>query len=282
MTLFHRDWSVTVGTLRVDAPLRLAFDIERSTRSQPNKATVRIWGLTREHQAQIEQAELAQVVVRAGYRDRGAETIFRGELFRARGKEPGIRTERSMVDVVTHIEARDGGRTFQRARISRSFGPGVAVTTVLQALADALQVGAGNLGEVASVAELEAGGVTYPEGIVLSGQAARELTRILGGLGLRWSVQHGMLQVLRRGGALQTQAVRLTADTGLVGRPAVGTRGQVKVRALLTPTLWPGRHVILESDEAQGTYTCRTVHYQGDSHADDWYADCELQPAEAA
>lgn len=282
MTFFRKTWRVTVGTLRISAPIRVAFEIERSVHSRPGKASVRIWNLTREHQSQIEQIETAQVVVEAGYEDdRGLGQIFRGELFRARGRgsPPGIRTEADTVDAVTLVEARDGGREFQQARISRSFEPRVSVTTVLQALADALDVGPGNLSEVAAVAELEAGGSTYPEGIVLSGQASGELTRILRGLGLRWSVQHGALQILRRGEALQTQAVRLADETGLVGSPEVGSHGRIKATSLLTSELWPGRVVLLESARVRGRYTCRAVKYSGDSHGQQWYAECDLAPA---
>lgn len=283
MTLFIRDWRVTVGTLRVAAPLRVAFEIERTTRPQPNKATVRLFNLTRDHQAQIERATVAQVILDVGYRnDRGLETVFRGELFRARGSNPpSIHTQLSGVEAVTTIEARDGGRAYQRARVEQSFGPGVRVATVLRACADALGLGTGNVAEAATVARLEAGGDVYPEGTVLSGQASRELTRILRGLGLGWSVQHGSVQVLRRGAALQTQIVRLAPETGLVGSAEIGTRGRVKALALLTPDLWPGRRVQLESERASGQYVCRSVTYRGDSHTNEWHAHCELEPVGA-
>lgn len=283
MTLRDRDWRVTVGTLRVSAPMRVSFQIERSLKSKPGSATVKLWNLTRDHQSQIEQAEFAQVVVEAGYKgDRGLETIFSGELYRARGnKRQGIRTERDQVDAVTHVEARDAGRAFQRARIEKSFGPGVRVQTVLRSLADALGVGVGNLSEVEGVAKMH-GGDTFPEGTVLSGQASRELTRLLRGMGLRWSVQHGHLQVLRRGRPLQEKAVRLAADSGLVGRPEKGTRGRVTATALLTPDLWPGRTVVLDSRDVEGNYEIRQVTYSGDSHGNDWLAECELAPFGAA
>jgi hypothetical protein len=284
--LFGRTWRVTVGTLRVDVPMRVAFEVERSVRSTPNKATVQIWNLTRDHQAQIEQAADAQVIVEAGYvSDRGLETIFSGELWRARGSSSGptgIRTERSgAVDAITHVEARDAGVAYQQARVERSFAAGVSVATVLRACADALGVGSGNLGDVADLAQLDAGGTTYPEGTVLSGQAARELTRILDPLGLRWSVQSGALQVLRRGQSLRSQAVRLTPETGLVGVPEVGTRGAVKAVSLLTPDLCPGRPVLLESARVSGRYLVRSVTYRGDSHGQDWYAECDLAPEAA-
>ena len=284
MTLFRRAWRVTVGELRIEAPLRVAFSVERSVRSTPNKATVRIWNLTRDHQAQIQEAADAQLVVEAGYEDdRGPEQLFRGEVSRARANQaPTSRTERSGQDVITFVEGRDAGGAYQRARIEQSFEPDVQVSTVVRACADALGVGAGNVEELAGIAELGTGGTMYPEGIVLSGQASRELTRILRELGLRWSVQHGALQLLRRGEPLQTRAIRLTPSTGLLGSPTVGTRGRVNARALLTPDLWPGRRVRLESERVQGRFSCRSVTYIGDSHGSDWFADCELAPEEAS
>jgi hypothetical protein len=279
MTLFRREWAVTVGAIRVMNPIRVAFDIERTTRSRPNTATVRIWNLTRSHQREIEQAATAQVVIEAGHAEhRGAETIFVGELFRARGQRASaIGTDISGLDAVTSIEARDGGRAYQRARISQGFEAGVSVVTVLRALARAMGVGNGNLDQVAGI-ELDAGGTSYPEGTTLTGQASRELTRILRPLRLTWSVQHGHLQILRRGTALQTTAVRLTPSSGLVGSPEVGTRGKVTATALLTPDLWPGRQVVLDSERVDGTFLCTTVRYRGDSHANEWFAECELEP----
>lgn len=287
MTSFRRDWAVTIGTLRIPAPMRVAFEIERSTRPHPGKATVKVWNLTRDHQAQIERAELAQVVIEAGYEgDRGAEVLFRGELFRARGRQAskptGIRTEQDGTDAVTYVEARDGGDGYQHARISQSFEAGVSVQTVLRACADALGVGRGNVDQVAELAVLDAGGGTYPEGTVLRGQVSRELTRLLDGLGLRWSVQLGALQIVRRGAALATSAVRLAPESGLVGEPDVGTRGRVKVVSLLNSELAPGRIVLLESRRIEGRFRVDAVKYSGDSHAQDWYAECELATPEAA
>lgn len=288
MASFGRTWRVTVGELRVSAPMRVAFELERTMRHTPNKATVRLWNLTRDHQAQIEQAAAAQVIVEAGYLDdRGLAQVFRGELFRARGSGTGptalaIRNERSGTDVITHVEARDGGSAYQQARVAQSFEAGVSATTVARACATALGVGMGNAAEAIAAASLEAGGATFPEGTVLSGQASRELTRVLAALGLRWSVQHGALQVVSRGGALQTQAVRLTPSTGLVGRPEVLTRGRVKAMALLSADLSPGRIVLLESDRVTGRYVVRAAKDGADSHTNDWASELDLAPAEAA
>lgn len=283
MTQWVRTWAVTVGTLRVPAPIRVAFEVERTLRPQPGKASLRIWNLTRDHQAQIEQAAEAQVVIEAGYvGDRGLEQLFRGELFRARSgsgvgvTQPSIRSDRDGVDTVTHIEARDGGIAYQQARVAASFEPGVSASTVLRSCASAMGLGSGNIDDALVAAGLEA--ETFPEGTVLTGQASRELTRLLAGWGLAWSAQHGVVQVLRRGESLATQAVRLTPATGLLGSPEVGTRGRVKIRTTLVAGLWPGRPVVLESDRANGRFVVQSTKFAGDSQGNEWVAECELAP----
>lgn len=277
--LADRVWRITVGTLQVSAPMRVSFEIERDLRPSPNKATVKLWNLTRDHQSQIEQAARAQVIVEAGYeQDRGLRQLFRGELFRGRGGAGVGTAGEGAVNAVTTVEARDGGVEFQQARVSQGFEPDVDVATVVRACARAMGVGLGNVDEVLASAELEAGGNTFPEGTVLSGQASRELSRVLEALGLTWSIQHGLLQLLSRGQGLDRQAVRLAPETGLVGSPEVGTRGRVKVTALLSADIWPGRPVVLDSDRVSGRYLARAATYSGDSHGQPWYARCDLAP----
>lgn len=283
MSLFRRDWRLEVGGLVVARPLRVSFEVERSTRPTPNAATIRVWNLSRDSQALVEGAGGALVVLEAGYVGERAE-IFRGTVLRARaGQRTGSpKSERDGPDVVTTIEATDGGLEYRRARVARGYSAGVSVATVLRDLAGALGVGEGNLREVEALGELDGGARTFPEGTVISGSASGEMTRILRSLGLRWSVQHGALQILQRGAALQTRAVRLSSSTGLVGSPEVGTGGRVTARALLTPELWPGRRVRLEADRIQGQLVARAIRYEGDSHADPWYAVAELVEEAAA
>jgi hypothetical protein len=280
-----RDWRITVGELRVGRPQRCTFEIERTLRRRIQRATVKLYNLTRDHQAQIQSARAAQVIVEAGYiEDRGLEMLFSGELRRARGMHvpPSIfTTTAGRVDAITQVTARDGDRAYREARIAQSFERGVSITTVARACVSAMELGSGNLDEALAGVQAETGGSTYPEGTVLTGSAAHELTRVLEGLGLTWSVQHGSVQVLGRGEALDAPAVRLTPDTGLVGSPQLGTRGRCTATALLTPDLSPGRIVLLESARIRGRFVCRSVTYRGDSHGQDWYAELALRPEAA-
>lgn len=277
-SLFIRDWRVQIGELVVEAPLHIGFDCERTTRAQPNTGTIRLYNLSRSSQALIEEARDATVILEAGYLD-GRAQIFRGQVSRARSNQaPPARTTRDGLEVLSEVEVTDSGANFRQARVCQSFQPDVSILTVMRACSDALGVGEGNLAEVQGFAELEGGQTVYPEGTVLAGQASRELAQILRSYGLRYSIQHGAIQVHRRGRALQTQAVRLAAGTGLVGAPEIGTAGRVTARALLTPDLWPGRRVVLDSERVDGQFLVDSIKYEGDSHGEAWYATLELRP----
>lgn len=276
--LFLREWRLQVGELVVERPLRVSFDLERTTRSQPNTGTIRAYNLSRDSQALVEGAAGATVSLSAGFRDQTAQ-IFLGQVSRARGNEVApVRSSSDGLEVVTLVEVTDAGQAYRQARVAQTFQPGVSVLTVLRACVGALGVGEGNLREVEAFAELEGGQTVYPEGTVLAGQAARELSRILRSYGLRYSVQHGAIQVTRRRRALQTRAVLLRSGSGLVGAPDIGTGGRVKVRAALTPDLWPGRRVVLEAERVEGQFLVDAIRYEGDSHGDAWWATCELSP----
>jgi hypothetical protein len=290
--LSQRLYRATVGTLRIGAPARVAFEIERSVRATPNKATLKLYNLSLAHQRQIEQSGAAQVVIEVGHAStaRGLEQIFRGELFRGgrggtgasasggAGSQPAIRSEVTPVEVVTHVEARDGGAAYQQARTARAYEPDVAIETVLRALIADVGIGAGNVDDtVAAIATT--GATTFGEGFTSSGQASRELTRVLRTFGLRWSIQHGAFQALAGTTPLATQAVLLSPRTGLIGSPEPGTRGRVKARAILTPDIWPGRAVVVESARVSGRFVTRGMKSTGDSHANDWTSELELEAA---
>jgi hypothetical protein len=276
VTSFVRLARVTVGTLRAAAPLRIAFEVERSVHGR-GKARATVYNLTRSHQSEIEAAADAQLVVEAGYRDdRGLEMLFSGRVARSHGHDQPSRGSRSEGrDVATFVDGTDGGIEMRERRVSGSYGPGVQVATVARACADALGVGAGNLEEALAAV----GSPTLPAGTVLTGSAARELSQLLASFDLHWSVQHGALQVLGLGGALPVEAVRLTSSTGLIGEPELGTRGRVRVTALLTPDIAPGRPVLLESRRASGRYVTRSARYTGDTEGDEWFVTADLRRA---
>lgn len=280
--LFKRIWRVRVDTLQFTG-LSISFEVEKSTKREPNKCTLRVFNLTQDHRRQLESLSVRRgrgrirVELEAGYLDEtsfdasaGLGLIFRGDLRHASSVHDGP-------DWVTEIEGEDGGRSVLWARVNRPFPPGTTVETVVRACAQAMGVGLGNLSELTANARLEGGGNTFTSGTVLSGPAAEELEHLLRSMGLRYSIQNGVLQILRRGRPLQTTAVNLSPDTGLIDSPVVNADGTVSATSLLIPDIYPGRKVQFNTVDLSGTYRVEKAKYQGESSGGPWYVHMECK-----
>lgn len=305
--LYRRAWDLRVGPLRIHGEgagdgsavnsLDLAFEVNKSTGREPNTATIRVWNLSPEHRAELASQQPLTVSIAAGYAWSDQQqlesgmigTLFSGDVQlcssgpaasprRRSGRKTGMLTSRdAMVDVLTTIEAEDAGTAYRTATVSQSFAPGATVQAVLRYALAALGVGEGNLAEIGRLG-LRDEIMVYANGTVLSGQAHRELDRVVRSCGLTWSVQGGALQLRRAGRALATTAIRLSAASGLIGSPTPDlSDGTVSATALLIPGLYPGRPVRLEARDLSGDYSVKSVAYSGDTAGLDWYAKVVLE-----
>jgi hypothetical protein len=138
--------------------------------------------------------------------------------------------------------------------------------------------------------------------MVLSGNVASQLTRVVDSIGLTWSIQSGALQLLEKGKPLDLSAIKLTPKTGLIGSPeasidssvslgspqqfAVGAKKKVakppqpkdpsilRLRTLLIPGMIPGRKIELDSATFKGTYMLMETEAVGQSWSNDWGFNC--------
>lgn len=266
MKLFRRAWRVQVGSLDAST-LACKFKVQRTlAMGRAGHAEIVIFGLTPEHRREIISAPRRRTFVElhAGYAD-GMSLLFRGDLRKAVQARDG--TEWSVT-----VTAGDGEHAIRNARVSRSFAAGTTLSTVVRAIADAMGVGVGNALDAFRGASLGAVGDTFPEGTLVHGLAAAELTRLCDSTRLTWSVQDGNLQVLPLGGALAREAIRLSADSGLVGAPEIVNRRTVNVKTLMIPGAVPGQQVVLDSAVISGVWRISEAEYVGDTHGSDWGA----------
>lgn len=301
--LFRRSWKITVDTLDV-SNLAIEFRVLRTIKPEPNKASVTIYNLSDEHRAQLlkrnrpgqSAANLVGVPVRieAGYQD-NTSIIFQGDL----------RSVSSQLDDVqwkTTVSGDDGGRSWREASISQTFTAGTPYSTVLDQVARALGVGLGNVTSSEAGATVSGIGSSLPHTMTFSGSAVKALERVVKSLGLTWSIQNGVLQILPKGTPLKVQAFRITPTSGLVGSPesaidatlslgnpqqfAPGAKqktahppkpkspGILRLRTLLIPTMRPGAPIILESAAFNGNYFLTEVEYVGQSWSQSWHCNC--------
>jgi len=131
-------------------------------------------------------------------------------------------SQTEQLDWVTSISSGDGDRGLSRARTSRTYRAGTSWLTILRDLADDMGIGAGNVLSLATIPEIAL--KRLGKGIVTSGSAADELSRLLDATGYDWSIQDGDLQVLAYGSTTSTMAVDLNSNTGLIGSPEIALR----------------------------------------------------------
>jgi len=281
-TLFGRRARVIVGRPQADyrvlaadsveiEGLRVQLKVTKTPGKEPNTAEVSVWNLAPETRAAV-QLKGAKIIVMAGHTDT-LRQVFTGDVIQCDHVREGAHW-------VTKFQAGDGQRAHQFARVSESFAPGTGAADIARRLATLFGLDPGNLVEAAARAA-----VTFTQGYSAHGPVSRELSRLLTGLGLDWSVQDGRLQVLAPGESVAGQvAVELSESSGLVGSPEHGSPDKpgkpavLKVKSLMLPDLRPGARFALVSRVATGGYVAGRVEHSGDTDGGEWYTTTEATP----
>lgn len=255
--LFDRVAVLTIGQIRVER-LRIAFNVTKTAKPEPNKASIKVYNLSEEHRGYLSELSASGVdtQLEAGYRA-GTSIIYRGSLQR-------VFTMRDKADLVTTLETADGVKQVQQSRVSVSVQKGATNKDVLAKVARAVGVSDGNLPD--ALAKL-GGASVFLNGAVFFGSAADEMTRLCRSLDLTWSIQDGKLQVLARGAAVEGVAIRLSKDSGLINEPSIDPKGKLQGSMLIQPDVFPGRLVKLEGERVKGNFKLDQTVHQGDTRA---------------
>lgn len=254
--------------------LRVVFSIEKSTDSTPNTCTLEVYNLAERTRAEFQHKPL-EVRLEAGYAEGGVATLFVGDVTYCRSTLEGV-------EWVTKMQLGDGARAHRHARVSRSFKAGADKRTIVEEVAKSM-----GLTMPKSADDARALGDQVASGVVLSGPSRSEMTRILASSGLEWSIQDHTLQVLPRGTALASTAIRVAEDCGMIGVPEFGTPAKagapppLTVSKLIDPSALPapGRKILLESAAINGLFKVVRVVHNGDTHGAEWQSDIEAVAA---
>jgi hypothetical protein len=286
--LWNRDATVTAGSVKIPmrqkgdtimtslegsasySPilpyLRFVFKVEKTRVKHPNSASLVMYNLNETHRKSFVKGQ--PLVIEAGYVG-STSLLFKGEITKAFSNREGV-------DWITTVESGDGA-AINTARLSKSYNPGTTYKKVIDDLVKTLKVGTGNLTTAAAIRKQL---TDFAKGFSTSGPVQDALDKVVGSMGLQWSVQDGQLQILAPNDATMEPVVVLNSSTGLIGTPEMGeAKGQkkstVSFRSLLQGSIRPGRRVQLESSAVKGIFICDRVTHDGDSYGQDWYTDCE-------
>lgn len=265
--LFGRHVTLQIGQEgeegRSYSDLRIAFSIDHTRDSTPSRAVIEAYNLAAETVALLQDPDVVVRLV-AGY-------DLPRSLFRGNPVRNGIRSTRTAPNPVVSIEAQDGLRRYQAARVNVSFARETTLRQVYDAVAEQLGLPDG----VIRVDE----DIRFPHGITLAGTAREVLDRIAETSAADWWIRDGVVQLVPEGGETGEQAIVFSAETGnLIGSP-VPTDNGIEVTALLDASMRPGRPFVVESEHYEGTYIADTVSFRGDSGFDTpFYVICTGRP----
>ena len=166
----------------------------------------------------------------------------------------------------------DGMLAIQTKRINKSYAKGTPIRTVIEDLAK--QMGLPLNSPLGHLKELSQ---ALSNKFAASGNPMKDLAHILKGKKFNVSVQNRSLQVRKKDEPLQKEAISLSAETGLIASPDLGTKGELIVRSLLMPDFSPGRKVHISSETFKGFATIEKVRFTGSTFDQEWEAEMKCR-----
>ena len=268
--------------------LHIGFSIEKDTSKESNKAKLEIYNLSEATRKKIELAD-TEVEIYAGYeRAGGAILAFKGTVTYGFTRDAGT-------DCITTLDLADGTVALRDSYCSLSYAPGTSAKTIIQRCANEMGVPV-VYGD--DVGELE----SYKNGFSFYGQAKDALTEICNALGLSWSIQNNILNIILAGGTSTNRGLVFSPQSGLVGVPERITQAEYKsnksnpkktqkekakkeeprkkagwkINTLLVPSVNPADMVKVESKWITGWFRVEKVSHRGDYNGTNWGSMMEL------
>lgn len=268
--------------------LHIGFQIDKDTTKESNKGKLEIYNLSDATRKKIEVPD-TEVEIYAGYKKAGGAILaFKGSVTYGFTRDVGT-------DCITTLDLADGTKAMRDSYCSLSYAPGTSAKTIIQRCANEMGVPV-VYGE--DVGELE----SYQNGYSYIGQADGALTEICNALGLSWSIQNNILNIILAGGTSTNRGLVFSPQSGLVGVPERIVQAEYKsnksnpkktqkqktkkekprkkagwkIQTLLAPSVNPGDMVKVESKWITGWFRVEKVAHRGDYNGTNWGSAMEL------
>ena len=274
--------------------LHIGFQIDKDTTKESNKAKLEIYNLSDATRKKIEVPD-TEVEIYAGYEKAGGAILaFKGSVTYGFTRDAGT-------DCITTLDLADGTKAMRDSYCSLSYAPGTSAKTIIQRCASEMGVPV-VYGD--DVGELE----SYQNGYSYIGQADGALTEICNALGLSWSIQNNILNIILAGGTSTNRGLVFSPQSGLVGVPERIIQAEYKsnksnpkktakkkakkeeprkkagwkIQTLLVPSVNPADMVKVESKWITGWFRVEKVSHRGDYNGTNWGSAMELIEVENA
>lgn len=257
MDKFGRNYSLTIflqsGTLLINPPFTIEFDITRNQLRSANVGQVRVYNLGKMKRDLVRKnilatAQLEYIELRAGY-GTNLPIIFRGDISQAW-------SVREQVNFITQIESFDGGFASINGTVDLNFAAGTPNMTVYGAIAQTLpNTTVGTIGAYPGV---------LPRGATYSGNSLDILSEISGGGAF---IDNGKVNILGTYdiAANVNNGFIISPQSGLLNTPLLEST-VVHFDMIFEPRLAVGQLVTINSFTEQnfnGKYKVTAVKHRG-------------------
>lgn len=235
---FGRTYSLSVevaggGNVTITPPLTLILDVRRNSLASANVATFRVLNLGERTRNAIYKdryavTEFRAIQLRAGYED-FAPLIFNGNVKQAYSYRQGT-------EMITEIEAYDGGFAMVNGFTSTTLSAGQNVANVIRSLASTLP----GLSSVPIVGDFVG---SNKRGEVLMGNTWSLIQQKSAGLAI---IDNGQVKALRDNEAIEGQIPIVDSSTGLLNSPR-RSDAMIEFDMLFEPRLTVGQVLALKS-----------------------------------
>lgn len=261
--------------------LHITFSVHKGSdnKRRTNKATVKIYNLSEEHQKYVE-APFVEAVLSVGYLETGMHRLFAGQITIAG-------TEKQGTETVTELQIDTLYTQMNFKTVSKTVPSGVSVRGVIESLVKELP-------EVSRVVfsgkNIEK---TFIDGYPMVG-SPRQILNLLGeALQIEWQMDDGTLYIEDAGTSYMkdnSKAFLISETSGLIERPYFdqiekqrgkkdklrAARKGVKMKILLNPALVAGSIIKLEYGTMTGYYKVERLIHNGEYLNNTWETELVL------
>ena len=235
--------------------LRVGFSVKMSLTSSPNEGTIKVYNLTGDTVAQVQEAG-AIVRLSVGYDV--PLLIFEGNPVAG-----GVVESRQGPDRILSIEAQDGGTAYKTTSINVSLSTPTSLRQAFNLAAQALGLPLGRI-------DFDDDPAAFPLGLTMTGPARQSLDKLAAMAGAKWTIRDGSLVVVKDGSTSGESAVVFSSTSGnLIGAPSLKDGGNVEITGLISPSMRPGKPFrVVSAFSGSGDYVAEDVEFTGDSGFD--------------
>lgn len=242
----------------------VTFEVRQEDEESPNNARITVENLSSDT-VQAVQNEYSRVVLQAGYWNAPFGVIFDGQIKQFHKGRSDAKT--TFLDIL----AADGDMAYNYATLRQSLAAGSTPEQRVQAVVAAMAPHGVQAGEV----KIPGTGGILPRGKVLFGLAKAAMRQIVRDRGATWNISDGKVNVTPLDGYQEGEAVVLTRDTGLIGRPEQ-TEGGLRARCLINPRIRVGGLVKIDNASVNQTSQAQRFAIPGAQLAYDRYAGVQM------